>query len=151
MKAIGVVGAGVLAAAAVVAGPVAASVAVPIDHLDLSGTWKSASAVIDPSAPYYTLTLKAACKPASCYQGTLVFHNQDGTTNKPIKVGVAQDSNPTSFAMVFPGGALIDNRKVIHGHVGNDGSLTISRCWTQMKQATKATADTLCDFPAIAN
>jgi len=151
MKAIGVVGAGVIAAAAVVAGPLAASVAVPIDHINLSGTWKSASAVINPSAPYYTLTLKPECKPANCYQGTLVFHNQDGTTNKPIKVGVAQDSNPTTFGIVFPGGALIDNRKVLKGHVNNDGSLSISRCWTLMTEATKSTADTLCDFPAIAN
>ena len=151
MKVIGVVSAAALAAVAVLGGPVAASAAVPIDHLDISGTWKSASGVINPGAPYYTLTLKPACKPASCYQGTLVFHNQDGTTNKPIKVDVAQDSNPTSFAMVFPGGALIDHRKVVHGTVNNDGSLSISRCWTQMKQATKATADTLCEFPAIAN
>ena len=151
MKVSGVVSAGARAAVAVLGGPVAASMAVPIDHINLSGTWKSASAVIDPSAPYYSLTLTAACKPANCYQGTLVFHNQDGTTNKPIKVGVAQDSNPTSFALVFPGGSLIDNRKVLHGHVGNDGSLSISRCWSLMTMATKATADTLCDFPTIAN
>ena len=123
----------------------------PRDTLDISGTWKSASVVIDSGAPYYTLTLTSQCKPASCYSGVLQFPYTDGKVGKPIKVGVAQDANPTTFSMVFPGGALIDNKKVIRGHVGNDGSLSLSRCWTYMKQATKATADTLCDFPAIAN
>ncbi len=123
----------------------------PRDTLDLSGTWKSASVVIDSGAPYYSLTLTPACKPASCYNGVLQFHYTDGKVGKPIKVGVAQDANPTTFSMVFPGGALIDNQKVIRGTVGNDGSISLSRCWTYMKQASKATADTLCDFPAIAN
>jgi len=123
----------------------------PRDTLDLSGTWKSASVVIDSGAPYYSLTLTPACKPASCYNGVLQFHYTDGKVGKPIKVGVAQDANPTTFSMVFPGGALIDNQKVIRGQVGNDGSISLSRCWTYMKQASKATADTLCDFPAIAN
>ncbi|MBK9741283.1 MAG: hypothetical protein IPO93_17750 [Actinobacteria bacterium] len=138
-------------AASLALAPSAMAAKAPVDVIDISGTWKTASVVIDSGAPYYSMTLTPACKPATCYNGVIQFHFTDGTVGPKIKIGVAHDSNPTSFGVVFPGGNFIDNKNVIRGHVNNDGSLTLSRCWLYMTEASRATADTLCDFPAIAN
>lgn len=143
-------------AAAVAAGslalaPVALAAPSPAETIDLSGTWKSSSVVIDSGAPYYSMTLTAQCKPANCYSGVIQFHYTDGKVGPKIPVGVAQDSNPTTFAVKMPGGSFINNTKIMKGHVNNDGSLTLTRCWVYLKQATKATASDFCDFPTIAN
>jgi hypothetical protein len=143
--------AAVVAMASLALAPAALAATAPVDVIDLSGTWKSASVVIDSGAPYYSMTLTPACKPATCYNGVIQFHFTDGKVGPKIKIGVAHNSNPSTFGVVFPGGNFIDDKKVISGHVNNDGSLSLSRCWRYMKEASPSTADTLCEFPAIAN